>query len=372
MTTTQPEATVPAAPAADVEAAADALVEALCGSMLGAFDVLSIHLGDQLDLYTHLVGHALTTAELARRSGTDERYVREWCEQQTVSGLLAVDDVARSAAERRYTLPPGHAEVLADRDSLTYLTPFFRVIASAAVQVPALLEAYRTGDGVSWAQYGDDMRTGQGEANRALFLHEVGRSWIPAVPDAHEVLSAGGRVADVGCGEGWSSIALALAYPHVRIDGVDVDPESVEAARQHAAAHGVQDRVAFHIADAARVVDAGSYDLVTAFECIHDLADPVAVLGAMRRLAKPGAPVLVMDERVAERFTGEDDFVERLMYGMSLFVCLPDGRSHSPSAATGTVMRPDTLRGYAHEAGFAGVDVLDIDHDLFRFYLLRH
>jgi len=345
----------------------DAFLERLGESMLGAFDVLSIYLGDLLGLYDPLVSQWLTSTELADRADVHERYAREWLEQQTVSGLIECDDPTAPATQRRYRLSETQAEVLADRDNLAYLTPFMRVIASSAVQLPALLDAYRTGGGVAWAQYGDPMRTGQGDANRALFLHELGSSWLPSLPGVHQKLSEGGRVADVGCGEGWSAIAMALTYPSVRVDGLDLDAESVEAARRHAEAYGVGDRVRFHVVDAASAPQ-GDYDLVTAFECVHDMADPVAVLTAMRQLAAHGGTVLVMDERVNETFTGEPDFVERLMYGMSLMVCLPDGMSHAPSVGTGTVMRPSTLRGYAHQAGFAGIEVLPIEHDLFRFY----
>ena len=129
------------------------------------------------------------------------------------------------------------------------------------------------------------------------------------------------------------------------------------------------DRVHFHLADAATAD--GRYDLVTAFECIHDMPDPVSVLATMRRLAEPDGVVLVMDERVAERFTAPGDEVEQLMYGYSLMCCLPDGLAHPGSVGTGTVMRPDTLRGYAVDAGFGGVDILPIEDDFFRFYRVR-
>lgn len=348
------------------------LVERITQSVLGAFEVFSIFLGDQLGLYRPLSQEWLTSEELSRRTGVHERYSREWLEHQTVSGLVEVDDPARPALERRYHLNAAQAEVLTQTESLSYLTPFPRFVAASAIQLPALLDAYRSGDGVAWSHYGPEVRTGQADANRALFLSEYARTWIPAIPGAHETLTCGGRVADIGCGDGWSAIALALAYPKVHVDGIDLDPESVEAARQHAASYGVADRVSFHTADAEFISTRGSYDLVTAFECVHDMANPVDVLAAMRGAAKPGAPVVVMDERVGEHFTGEPDMVEQLFYGFSIMVCLPDAMSHSPSAATGTVMRPDTLRGYAQAAGFSGLDVLDIENDLFRFYLLAH
>ncbi|MGB3762610.1 MAG: class I SAM-dependent methyltransferase [Ornithinimicrobium sp.] len=350
----------------------DDLAERLFGSMLGTFDVLSIYLGEQLGLYAVLqAGVSVTPVQLAHQAGINPRYAREWLEQQTVSGLLEVDDPAQPADERLYHLPAEHAEVLTNTDSLAYLTPFARVVAAAAVQLPDLLQAYRTGGGVPWSQYGDAMRTGQGDANKALFLQLLGSQWLPAVPGLDSALRRGGRVADVGCGEGWSSIAMALSYPEITVEGIDLDPESTEAATRHAQQYGVADRVSFRTAEAGGSPgEERAYTLVTAFECVHDMANPVEVLAAMRRMVAPKGHVLVMDERVGETFTGSGDPVEQLFYGMSLFICLPDGMSHSPSVGTGTVMRPATLRGYAEQAGFGGAKVLPIDNDLFRFYSL--
>jgi 2-polyprenyl-3-methyl-5-hydroxy-6-metoxy-1,4-benzoquinol methylase len=174
----------------------------------------------------------------------------------------------------------------------------------------------------------------------------------------------------VGCGLGWSSIGIALAYPDATVDGYDVDGPSIEAARRNAREAGVDDRVRFHAVDAA-TVEEDPYDAVFAFECVHDLSDPVGVLATMRRLAGERGAVVVMDERVAETFTAPGDDVERLMYGYSLLCCLADGMAHQPSAGTGTVMRPATLRRYAVDAGFADVEILDIENDFFRFYRLR-
>ena len=214
------------------------------------------------------------------------------------------------------------------------------------------------------------MRTAQAEANRPLYLGPLGSEWLPALPEVHQALTDGGAVADIGCGEGWSSIGIAEAYPASRVDGFDVDAASVEAARSHAEERGLGDRVTFHLVDGAGGGEAGSYDLVTAFECVHDLPDPVSVLMNARRLVRAGGTVLVMDERVPEAFTGPGDPVEQLMYGFSLLVCLPDGLSHDGSVGTGTVMRPDQLRGLRPEAGFVDLEVLPIENDVFRFYRL--
>lgn len=349
---------------------ADELGERLFGSILGAFDVLSIHLGDQLGLYAVLRERGPSTAdELAASAGINARYAREWLEQQTVAALLDVDDPAVSPAMRRYSLSEDHARVLLDRDDLLFMTPFMRILAAAATQMPQLVEAYRSGGGVSWEQFGPPMRSGQAEGNRPGYLAFLASEWLPSIAGLN--LVEGSRVADVGCGEGWSSMAIAQGYPGVTVDGYDLDEASVAAARQHAADAGMSDRLTFTTADAGGVEGLGTYDLVTAFECIHDLPDPVAVLNTMRALVRPGGTVLVMDENVPEEFTGASgDPVEQLMYGFSLFVCLPDSMSTPGSRATGTAMRAPVLRGYAQEAGFADIEVLPIEHEMWRFYQL--
>ena len=350
---------------------ADALAQRIFGSLLGTMEVFTIYLGDRLGLYAALADGAATSADLAARAGIAERYAREWLEQQAVNGLLEVDDVSAAPDDRRYTLPPEHAEVLLDRDALTYLTPITRVLVSAGQQMPALMDAYREGGGVNWRDFGPDMSEGQEYGNRPAFLASMA-SWIPqGMPDVHERLSRGGRVADVGCGGGWSSIAIARAYEGVTVDGYDLDEPAVERARQSAEAHGLADRVRFHAVDPAEMDHGEGYDLVCAFECIHDMPQPVQVLRAMRSMAGEARGVMVMDERVAHEFSAPGDEIERLMYGYSALVCLPDGMSHPDSVGTGTVMRPSIFEGYAKEAGFDRVEILPIEADLWRFYRLH-
>jgi SAM-dependent methyltransferase len=360
--------------ATDTQAAArDALAERLFGAALGAYELMTVHLGDRLGLYRALREQGETTpAELAAATGTNERYAREWLEQQAVAGLLEVDDVAAAPDARRYRLPPGHAEVLVDRDSLAHLTPLARYSVSFAQVLPAVEEAFRRGGGVPWEEYGELGREAQGDANRPLFANLLGSEWLPAITDVHERLLADppARVADIACGAGWSSIAIASAYPKVTVDGYDLDESSVELARANLAGTGVEDRVAFHRRDAGDPELAGSYQLVTVFEAIHDMPRPVEVLRALAGLAAADGAVVVMDERVADVFTAPGDEVERLMYTYSVLCCLPVGLAETPSAGTGTVMRTDTLRRYAAEAGFADVEVLPIEHEVFRFYRL--
>ncbi len=347
------------------------LVDRLLGSTRGLFDIYTVYIGDRLGLYEQLADHGpLASTQLAQRSDTQERYVREWLEQQTVCGILGVENESDDAANRRFFLPGGHREVLTDRESLYFLAPLAQLAVGAARPVNAVLNAFREGGGVPYSQYGANLRDGQARMNRPMFLNELGSVWLPALPDVHARLQADppARVADVGCGVGWSSIGIAKSYPKVRVDGFDLDEPSIETARANAVSCDLDRRVTFQVRDAGDPQLAGRYDLVTAFECIHDMSDPVAVLRAMRGLAGNDGVVLVVDEKVADRFTADGDDLERMMYGWSVLHCLPVGMADTPSAETGTVMRTDTLRRYAREAGFGDLDILSIDHLFLRFY----
>jgi len=349
----------------------DALAGRLFEATLGAFDLLAIQLGLDLGLYRSLTDDGPATApELAERAGIDARYAREWLEHQAVGSLLEVDDETAAPDERRYRLPSGHAEALLDRDSLAASAALSAFLLAGAQTFQAIADAYRTGQGVAWDAY-PRLIEAQELANRPVFGSLLAAEWLPAIPDMHARLSSGGaRVADLACGAGWSSIAIARGYPGVAVDGIDVDPESIERARRNATSTGTDDRVRFVLADAAQADGAGSYDLVTIFEAVHDLSRPVEVLAAARRLLAPGASVIVVDERVGETFKAPGDDVERLMYSYSVLFCLPNSLADPPSVATGTVMRPDVLREYATAAGFSRVSILPIEHDTFRLYRL--
>jgi SAM-dependent methyltransferase len=348
----------------------DAVAQRLFGAVLGTVDLLSIFLGDRLGWYRSLADDGpATPPQLAARTGTDARYAREWLEQQAVTGLLRLDSDG-AADERVFSIPPGTAEVLTDQDSLNFLAPIARMFGAVGPALPRLLEAYRTGGGVSWDVLGDDAREGQADANRPWFEHQLAGA-LAGVDDLHGLLSRPGvRILDVGSGGGWSSIALGRAYPAATVHGIDIDQPSVSMAAENARASGVADQVRFSHGDAADL-PADHYDVAFAFECVHDMPRPVEVLTAVRKSLTPGAPLIVMDEAVADAFAPDGDEVERLMYGYSIFICLPDGRSSRPSAATGTVMRPSRLREYAQAAGFHEFEVLPItDFSLFRFYRL--
>ena len=358
----------------DSAARRDALAGRLLEATLGLMEVAAVHIGDRLGLYQALARTPrVTSSQLAAATGTHERYIREWLEQQAVSGLLQVDDPGRPASERRYALPPGHAEVLVDTDSLATMLPFAQFGVGVIRVMPGLLEAFRTGGGLSWADFGADLREAQAAQNRPAFLQLLGSEWLPAIPDVHARLRSdpSAHVADVACGAGWSAIGIARTYPKVRVDALDLDPPSIELAQANVTQAGLGDRVMAMVRDAADPALAGRYDLVTIFEALHDMSRPVEVLRACRQLLAPGGSVLVVDERVADAFVAPGDQVERLMYGFSILCCLPAGMADQPSAATGTVMRAATVRRYAAEAGFQATDVLPIPSDFFRFYRLR-
>lgn len=356
---------------ATADSSAEAFAQRIFEATVATADLFAVFFGDRLGWYRSLATDGPATAdELAARTGTSPRYAREWLEQQTVTGMIQLEEAADgSTAGRRFVLPAGAAEVLTNERSLAYSAPMARMLAASASQFDALLEAYRTGGGVSWAEFGDHAREAQGDINRPWF--EQLPTALGGIDGIGSVLAReGARIADVGTGVGWSAIALAQAYPNLRVDGFDIDEPSIERARANAIAAGVADRVQFHSADGDSSSHFGTFDAAFAFECIHDMARPVDVLASMRRSVRPGAPVVIMDEAVGEHLTPGDD-VERLMYGFSLFVCLPDGLSHQPSAGTGTVMRPGILRDYARAAGFSDVESLPIeDFAFFRFYSL--
>lgn len=349
----------------------DAFAERLLGDALGAFAIFSVHIGDQLGFYRELAkGEALSATELAQRTSTHERYTREWLEHQAAACILESQEDGQ--AGHLFYLPPGRAEVLADRDSTNYMAPLAQLIVGAVSPLETLIEAYRSGGGIPFSDYGVHVREGQANMNRPMFLKQLGTEWLPAAPDVHTRLQADppARVADIGCGAGWSCIGFARSYPKVRVDGFDLDKASVELANRNIRAAGLDDRVEVLLQDASDAALNEQYDLVTAFECLHDMSNPVGVLKTMHNLAGEKGAVIIMDERAREAFQPCTDALEQYLYGFSILHCLPASMTEQPSAATGTVMRPSTLEHYAREAGFSRVEVLPVENFFFRFYRL--
>ncbi|CAM3849510.1 class I SAM-dependent methyltransferase [Smaragdicoccus niigatensis] len=343
-----------------------ALAEQIFTSMLGALEIFHVYVGDRLGLYSTLAASGEVTAdEFAAAANINPRYAREWLEQQAVSGVIDVSD------DRRYALSAEAEEVLCNPDSDFQMAAGAQLIAGVAAALPKVVEAFRTGAAVPYADYGADVRVGIARLNRPMFVNHLVSEWIPAMPDIDERLRNGGWAADLGCGTGCSTLSLARGYPQAHVDGLDLDEASIaEAAAALAAEPDLADRVTFICRDAAGPSFAGRYDVVTFFETLHDMAHPVAALSAAREMLTDGGAVLVGDEKVAEKFAAPGDELERFNYGWSALHCLAAAMGEPGTAATGTVIRPSTVRKYAQEAGFSQVDILPIEHDFWRFYRL--
>jgi SAM-dependent methyltransferase len=260
-----------------------------------------------------------------------------------------------------------------DETSLNFMTPMAQLVVACARPLDALLQAFRTGKGVPYAAYGADLHEGQARFSRTLFDNLLTNKWLPAIPAVHARLQADppALVADVACGLGRSSLAIARAYPKVHVDGIDIDQASIERARELLRESGVEDRVVFHHRDAADPELVGRYQLVTIFEALHDMSYPVDVLRSAGALLADDGCLLIGDERAAERFSPDAGDIERLYYGFSVMHCLPVGMVGDNAAGTGTVMRQHTVQRYATDAGFSSFEVLPIENDFWRFYVLR-
>jgi SAM-dependent methyltransferase len=346
----------------------EAYVQRLTDSSNGAFDVATAYLGLRLGLYRSLADDGpATPAELATRTGLNERLVREWLEQQAATEVL---DATRDGETWRFALPDEHAAVLLDQEALDGMGgTILAQVASVAI-APRLLDVFRTGDGIPFAGYDTDMIEGQGASTRPVYATELA-TWFAAIPDISARLATdAGRVLDIGCGMGWSSVTTARIFPNARVDGVDLDPTSIEAARANAEREGVADRVTFEVRDAATLAGAG-YDVAMMFEMLHDLSHPVEALRAARAALGPGGAVLVADEITGDEFSGPANEADRRHYGWSVLHCLPASMTDPDSAATGTVIRASTVRAFAERAGFSSVEILPVESVAFRLYLLR-
>ena len=353
-------------PETDV-APGSSLDERLVDAAIGTLELFSIHLGRRLGLYRAL-DRPTTARELAATTGVDTRYAREWLEQQAVAGFISTDPTVVEWDQRRYWLNDDQTATFVSADDPAHVSPLADMVVGVSGVIDDVADAYLTGNGVPYADYGRWFRDGQAGVNRPAFTHDLVDSWIDAVPDVVERLEQGGRIVDLGCGAGWSTIALAKRFPAAEVIGIDSDRASIADAADNGSAHGSSARF--------EAVDAGAHanndaDLVLILEALHDMAQPVEVLRAARAKLAPGAALLVADEKVQETFTAPGDELERMMYGWSVVHCLPAALAEEPSAAIGTVIRPDHVESLARDAGFTSVERSDIDAGFFNLYVLR-
>jgi SAM-dependent methyltransferase len=313
------------------------------GATLGAALVV---IGDQLGLYKEMDGAGpLTSARLAERTGTAERYVREWLNAQAAGGYVTYDP-----ATRTYTLPPEHALALADESSPFFVCGAFQGMASLVRDEPKIREVFKSGAGVGWHEHSHDLFEGTERFFRTGYNTHLIDSWIPALDGVEAKLRAGARVADVGCGLGASTILMAKAYPKAELIGFDYHAESIEAARGRARDAGVADRVRFEVAPASGFT--GTYDLVCMFDCLHDMGDPVGaarhVLGA---LEKDGT-WLIVEPFANDNVEDNLNPVGRVYYGASTLVCTPASLSQEVGLGLGAQAGEARLRDVVTAGGF--------------------
>ncbi len=362
--------TAVAEPATDVMTEAGALAERVFVQTLEAFELGTVWLGVKLGLY-EAMGDGVRYPDLAERAGVHPRYTREWLEQQAIAGLVTVDDASAAPDERCYRLTEAQRLVFADPTGPAYVGPLPLLGVGIMSASDDVLAAWRSGTGVPFGAYGDDVRIGQALFNKADFLTNLTGPWLDAMPEVAALLARpGARAVDLGCGAGWSSVALAQAFGELSVLGVDSDEASVLDARRNSADAGVSDRVDFEVAAAQDSLEPGSADVAFFLECLHDLGHPVAALAAVRAALRPGGRVVVMDEQAEAEFAPEGTPFERLLGAASVLHCLPVGMSEPGASGTGAMFRPATMRAYADAAGYSGVEVLPIEHDFMRFYVL--
>jgi len=336
------------------------VLDDLAGAMAGYMCAF----GDRLGLFAMLAHKGpCTPAELAAHSGLDERYARDWLGCLASRGYLSRDD-------GRYALPPEHAVTLAAEGTPMFMGGAFDQLTGIVGPFAQLADAARSGSGVPAAAYGADMHRGMERMSAAWFENLLVPVWLAALPDAQRRLHTGGDVADVGCGAGRAVIALAEAFPRSRFHGFDVFAPSLDRARARAAAAGVTGRVTFEHHDAVRGLP-GRYDLVTLFDVLHDIAQPVDVLAGIRDALKPEGAVLLVEMNGADRHEDNTGPIATILLATSVLYCLPTSIA-AGADGLGTLGLPEPrVREFSQRAGFSSARRLPVDTPFNALYELR-
>jgi 2-polyprenyl-3-methyl-5-hydroxy-6-metoxy-1,4-benzoquinol methylase len=305
-------------------------------------------MGDKLGLYRALAGgHAMTSDELAGRTGTAERYVREWLNAQAAGGFVTYDPDSD-----RYTLPPEQAVALTDEDSPAYLPGIFQIALGSVIDSPTITEKVLSGEGFGWGEHVHDVHEGCERFFRPGYNAHLIAEWLPALDRVAEKLEQGACVADVGCGHGASTILMARAFPSSTFVGYDYHEGSIVTARQRAKDAGVADRVSFHAAPASAYGGSG-YDLVTMFDCLHDMGDPVGAARHVRSTLKPDGTWMIVEPNAGD--SPEENFnpVGRAYYAFSTLLCTPASLSQEVGLALGAQAGEARIRDVVESAGFS-------------------
>jgi 2-polyprenyl-3-methyl-5-hydroxy-6-metoxy-1,4-benzoquinol methylase len=318
-------------------------VAADLGAAMSAGNVV---VGHRLGLYRALLAGPATPEELAARSGTYPRYVTEWLRSQAAGGYVEFDPETD-----RYSLSPEQAFALTNPNGTMYVPGAFLLTLAALRSEPRVTEAFRTGEGIPWHEHDADLFVGTELFFRPGYTANLVPSWIPALDGVDGKLRAGCRVADLGCGLGASTILLAAAYPNSHLTGSDYHGESIELARQRAAEAGVGDRVRFEVSTAQTFPGTG-YDLVTMFDCLHDMGDPLGAATHIREALAPDGTWMIVEPAAADDVAGNLNPLGRLCYSGSTFLCVPNALSQPGGYTLGSQAGEAAIRRVVHQAGF--------------------
>jgi len=324
----------------------NAFVGQFVGDLGAAVHTGMVVIGERLGLYKALASGSMTSHELAAKTKTDERYVREWLGSQAAGGYVTYDEKAD-----KFSLTPEQAFTLANEDSPAYLPGAFQIALGSLAAVPRITESFRTGAGMGWHEHVEDVFHGCERFFRPGYAANLVSTWIPALHGVKEKLERGARVADIGCGKGASTILMAQAFPKSQFTGFDYHDKSIEGARESAKRQGVGDRVKFEVAK-AKEFPGKDYDFVCVFDCLHDMGDPVgAAQHVLQSLAKDGTWMIV--EPFANNEMKDNlNPVGRAFYGFSTLLCTPSSRSQEVGLCLGAQAGEGRIREVVTSAGF--------------------
>ena len=334
------------------EAALEQFVHQAVGDLAAAISGLMLHLGDRLGLYRAMAGAGpLTPAALAERTGTHERYVREWLSNQAAGGYVGYD-----AQHGTFELGAEHALVLADDQSPVFLGGAFETVASCYTDHEAFAHAFTTGEGVAWGDHDERLYSGCLRLFRPGYEAHLVDSWLPALDGVVDKLRDGASVADVGCGYGASTVIMARAFEHATFVGIDSHQSSIDQAQAAAVDAGVQRRTRFEVAPAAELPGTG-YDLVTMFDCLHDMGDPVGAARRIRESLAADGTLLLVEPAAGATLADNLNPVGRMYYGLSTVICTPSSLAQEVALGLGAQAGPERLEQVLREAGFSHVRV---------------
>ncbi|MCU1360418.1 MAG: Methyltransferase type 12, partial [Ilumatobacteraceae bacterium] len=334
------------------------LVQQAVGDFGSVLNAALVVVGDRLGLYRAIADTGpLTSTQLAARTGTTERNVREWLCAQAATGFVTHHPATQDAhGDDTWSLSPEQAEAFTNDASPAFLCGGFQVVTAAAKADEKVTEAFRHGGGMGWHEHHHDLFDGTERFFRPGYAASLVSTWLPALDGVVERLQRGARVADIGCGHGASTVLMAQAFPASQFVGYDYHAASIETARRAAEAAGVGDRVRFEVAPADAFSSDASFDLVCYFDCLHDMGDPVGALQHARRALTAGGTVMVVEPMAGDDVVQNLNPVGRLFYAVSTLVCTPASQSQSVGLALGAQAGLARLTEVANAAGFAHVD----------------